>query len=119
MQYHNYYFELIRDACRSECIIIKTSTLLIFCNSYIITMSNLIICKQCNNNQVRKTNHLRWSACFIYKCVQCTSFWYVCELHNQRFASAKRCYMNNISINITRSTITLSKNKMHINNLRI
>ena len=57
-------------------------------------MSNLNICKQCNNNQVCRTNHIRWSVCFIYKCVQCTNFWYVCELHNQRFVSTKRCYMN-------------------------
>ena len=57
-------------------------------------MSNLNISKYCHNNHFCRTNHIRWSACFICKYVQCTNFWYVCELHNQHFASTKRCYMN-------------------------
>ena len=57
-------------------------------------MNNINICKQCNSNHIRKTKHIRWSECFIYKCVQCNNFWYVCELHNQRFASNRLYQMN-------------------------
>ena len=58
-------------------------------NSY-----SLNICKQCNNTNIRKTNHLRWTECMVYKCLHCKNHWFVCELHQQRFSSSRKSVMN-------------------------
>ena len=57
-------------------------------------MNNHSFCKHCSKCDVRKTSHIRWDECIIYKCTHCYKFWYVCELHNQRFASSRVSVMN-------------------------
>ena len=57
-------------------------------------MNDHSFCKYCSKCDVRKTSHIRWDECIIYKCTHCYKFWYVCELHNQRFASSRVSVMN-------------------------
>ena len=57
-------------------------------------MNTNLFCKNCNKCDIRKSSHINWDECLIYKCIHCHKFWYVCELHNQRFASSRRSIMN-------------------------
>ena len=61
---------------------------------YINILEKLTLCKKCNNYKITSTKHYQWSACFIYKCQICKTYWYVCKEHSKRFGETQVSRMN-------------------------
>ena len=51
-------------------------------------------CKSCGYMNVNINTSPISTDCKIYKCFHCSIHWYVCEVHNQRFARSQFSKMN-------------------------
>ena len=62
--------------------------------------NNHHICKSCGHTEVCISTSNIWPDCKIYKCTHCNTYWYICEVHNQRFARSQFSKMNSHFKNI-------------------